>query len=79
MQSIAGQNAVIDAQRQDDWFKDGEMSLRYYRNIDIYEVALYGYHGFWKSPMGMNANGAYFPELNTYGTSGKSTHRKRTL
>ena len=72
MQSIGGQNAVIDAQRQDDWFKDGEMSLRYYRNIAEYEVALYGYHGFWKSPMGMDANGAYFPELNTYGASVKA-------
>ncbi|RKX42615.1 MAG: hypothetical protein DRP64_09545, partial [Verrucomicrobia bacterium] len=34
---------------------------------------LYAYHGYWKSPMGMNipTSTAYFPEMNAYGASTK--------
>ncbi|MCK4563631.1 MAG: hypothetical protein KAU94_03020, partial [Verrucomicrobia bacterium] len=71
MQSIAGQNAVINADRRDDWFKDDEISARFYRDIKGYEAALYAYHGFWKSPMGATPAGAYFPEMNSYGASAK--------
>ena len=71
LQSIAGQNAVIDAQRRDEWFKDDEISARFYRDVQGYEAALYAYHGFWKSPMGVNAGGAYFPRMNAYGASAK--------
>lgn len=67
--SIAGQNAIIDAQRRDEWFRDDELSMRLYRPLLNYEAALYAYHGFWKSPMGGNANGAYFPRMNAYGGS----------
>ncbi len=73
MQSIAGQNAVIDADRRDDWFKDDEISARFYRDIKGYEGALYAYHGFWESPMGATPAGAYFPEMNSYGASAKGT------
>jgi hypothetical protein len=69
LQSIAGQNAVIDAQRRDEWFRDDELSMRFYRPLLSYEASLYAYHGFWKSPTGGNANGAYFPRLNAYGGS----------
>jgi hypothetical protein len=68
--SIAGQDAVIDAERRDDWFSDGEVSARFYRPLLSYEAALYTYQGYWKSPMGVNAAGnAYFPELSAYGGS----------
>jgi hypothetical protein len=50
-QSLAGQNAIIDANRRDDWFKEDEISARFYRPILSYEAALYAYHGYWKSPM----------------------------
>jgi hypothetical protein len=69
MQSIAGQNAVIDAQQRDEWFSDYELSARFYRPVLSWEGALYGYSGFWKSPEGMNPDGAYFPRLNVYGAS----------
>jgi len=68
-QSISG--TEIDADRRDEWFKDDEISARFYRNIKGYEAALYAYHGYWKSPMGMTANGAYFPRMNSYGASVK--------
>jgi hypothetical protein len=74
-QSIAGQNAVIDADRRGDWFEDHEISIRFYRPLLSYEAALYAYHGFWKSPVGFDAGtgNAYFPQLNAYGGSVKGT------
>ncbi|MDH3981870.1 MAG: hypothetical protein OES84_03095 [Kiritimatiellaceae bacterium] len=73
LQSIAGKNAEIDAQRRDEWFKDDELSMRFYRPFLSWEGALYAYHGFWKSPMGANSSGAYFPRMNAYGTSAKGS------
>ncbi|WP_222846383.1 hypothetical protein [Pontiella sulfatireligans] len=72
-QSIAGQNAVIDAERRDAWFKDDEIAARYYRDVKGYEAALYLYSGYWKSPTGYDADDAnyYFPQLNVYGASAK--------
>ncbi|MEN7973459.1 MAG: hypothetical protein ABFR47_06455 [Verrucomicrobiota bacterium] len=70
--SITGQE--FTAEERDDWFKDHEISARIYRPILGYEGALYAYHGFWKSPMGMNAAGnAYFPRMNAYGASAKGS------
>ena len=74
-QSIAGQDAVIDADRRDEWFKEDEISARIYRDVKGYEAALYAYHGYWKSPMGMTAppptGNAYFPRMDSYGASAK--------
>lgn len=74
-QRIVGQDRPIDADRRDEWFKDDEISARFYRNIKSYEAALYAYHGYWKSPMGMTAlpptGNAYFPRMNSYGASAK--------
>jgi hypothetical protein len=69
--SIAGQNAIIDAQQRNDWFSDDEISARFYRPLLSYEAALYTYQGYWKSPQGYDpaiANN-YFPELSSYGGS----------
>jgi hypothetical protein len=70
-QSIAGQNSVLDTKRPDDWFDDDEIAVRIYRNVRAYELALYLYRGFWKSPGGMNpTTGKWlFPELAVYGIS----------
>ena len=68
-QSISG--TEIDAGRRDEWFKEDEISARFYRDFLSYEAALYAYHGYWKSPMGMDATGAYFPRMNSYGASAK--------
>jgi hypothetical protein len=66
----AGQDAIVHADKPDRWLRDDEIALRLYKNINNYEYALYGYHGFWKSPAGMNDRGeATFPDLNVYGAS----------
>lgn len=68
---ITGTDALVTAEKPDQWFEDDELALRLYCNIAAYEVALYGYSGFWKSPGGANpVNGnAIFPRLNVYGAS----------
>ena len=67
----AGQDAIVHTNKPNDWFGDSEIAARLYKNIDEYELALYGYHGYWKSPGGQNAtmNQAIFPDLNVYGAS----------
>ena len=68
---IAGRDAEIDADQPDDWFEDFELAARLSKNIEGYELALYGYRGFWKSPVGFNsASGRVAsPRLNSYGVS----------
>ena len=70
-QEIVGRNSVLATDRPDEWFSDDEIAARMYRNIGAYEAALYGYHGYWKSPGGMDPmTGKWiFPELNVYGAS----------
>jgi len=48
-----------------------EISLRLYQTVGAYELALYGYNGYWKSPAGVEpATGlSIFPELEVYGAS----------
>ncbi|MCD6288460.1 MAG: hypothetical protein J7M12_05035, partial [Candidatus Hydrogenedentes bacterium] len=66
-----GQDAVVHVDKPDDWFQDDEIAVRLFKNVAAYELALYGYHGFWKSPAGMNpvSGKATFPELSAYGAS----------
>ena len=72
-QSVVGQNSILETERPDDWFVDDEFAARIYRNLNGYEVAGYGYHGFWKSPGGMDpVTGKWlFPELAVYGASAR--------
>ncbi|MDY7010979.1 MAG: hypothetical protein SVV80_09550 [Planctomycetota bacterium] len=67
----AGRDAVIDARRDDEWFDDSEWAARVFRNVGGYELAAYGYWGYWKSPGGTDtASGkAIFPRLSVYGAS----------
>lgn len=67
----AGDDAVIGVERPDDWFIDDEFAIRVSRNVDGLELALYGYDGFWKSPVGMDpaTAKATFPTLSVYGAS----------
>jgi len=63
---LAGRDAIIHTDKPNRWFRDDEIAVRLYRNINNYEFALYGYRGYWKSPAGQNAAGtqALFPDLN---------------
>lgn len=69
----AGRNAVVHTDRPDSYFKDDEWALRLYRNVGSYEVAAYGYEGFWKSPGGSDPKSgrAIFPRLQVFGGSAR--------
>lgn len=68
---IVGRNAIVRPERPDQWFDDDEWAARLYRNIGAYELAVYGYDGFWKSPAGTDAvtGRVTFPKLSAYGAS----------
>jgi hypothetical protein len=68
---LAGQDAIVHTDKPNEWFRDCEIAGRLYKNIENYELAFYGYHGYWKSPGGQTATRrqATFPDLNVYGTS----------
>ncbi len=68
---ITGTDAITKVDRPNDLFHDDEFSLRLYKNIGAYELALYGYDGFWKSPGGADTvtGDALFPDLTAYGAS----------
>ena len=68
---LAGRDAIQHTDKPNRWFRDDEIAVRLYKNINNYEFALYGYRGYWKSPGGQNAAAAQaiFPDLNVYGAS----------
>jgi hypothetical protein len=69
---LSGTNAIINTEQPDSWFNDNELALRFYKNINGNELALYAYRGFWKSPAGFNSAGqATFPELDVWGFSSR--------
>ena len=69
---IVGRDSIVVADTPDSWFKDDEIAVRIYQNISSYELALYGYWGFWKNPAGETTSGiALFPGLRVYGASAR--------
>lgn len=75
LRRLAGRDSVSRVDRPDDWFADDEWSLRVSRNLSGYEIALYGYDGYWKSPAGFNpaVGKATYPELRVFGASLRGT------
>lgn len=71
----AGRDAPVHLDKPDDWFDDDEIAFRLSRNLGGYELALYAYDGFWKSPAGMNpvTLEAICPKLSVYGASVRGT------
>lgn len=67
----AGESDPVIVNKPDDWFQNDEAALRIYRTIASYEVALYGYRGYWKSMAGQDplSGAALFPPLSAYGAS----------
>jgi hypothetical protein len=54
--------------------ENGEVALRLSRYLGSYNLALYGYWGFWKAPLGVwepfdGTGDFYHPKLNVYGAS----------
>ena len=71
---LAGSDNQIRTDKPNNWFSEDELAVRLYRNIKNYELAFYGYWGFWKSPAGASSAGRYtFPPLNVYGASVRGT------
>lgn len=69
---IVGRDAIVVSDTPDRWFKDDEIAVRIYRNMHGFELALYGYWGFWKNPAGETPTGiALFPGLHVYGASAR--------
>jgi len=70
---IAGSDSVVHTDKPDSWFDDDEWAVRVSKNINSYELAAYGYWGYWKSPGGSDpVTGKHtFPRLNVYGTSAR--------
>ncbi len=69
-QKGGGRNRLSN-DKPDDWLRDDEIAVRFFKNIRGWEWAAYGYHGFWKSPAGLDplTRRATFPELNVFGAS----------
>jgi len=67
----SGRDAVVDAELPDRWFRDGEFAARLSRTFGGWELAGYGYAGYWKSPAGLRATtgDATFPRLSVWGGS----------
>ena len=57
----------------DDTPDDDEIAVRIHGNTGSFEIAGYGYRGFWKSPSGMDTTTglATFPALNVWGASAR--------
>lgn len=67
---VVGEDIILDPIRPDDWFADDEFAGRLYRQVGTFEVAAYGYIGFFKGPSGLLLSGDFFfPRLSVYGAS----------
>jgi len=73
--TFRGRDQPLSVDKPVDAFDDDELSLRLYRSFGANEVALYYYHGFWKSPAGVNplSGNGLFPALEVYGASIRGT------
>lgn len=72
---IAGRDALIITDENSQLFKEDEIAVRLYKNINAIETALYFYNGYWKSPEGQNQLTGlyYFPKLSVYGASARGS------
>lgn len=66
-----GENNTLPIAQPNKWFSEDEFAIRLQKNVKGFDFALYGYHGFWKSPAGYNPTGKryIFPSLTTLGLS----------
>lgn len=65
--------ADLKTEKPDSWISDDEIAARVYRNVGSYELALYGYDGYWKTPQGYDPVSGQntFPKLSVYGASAR--------
>lgn len=62
---------AVEARLPDETWKNGELAGRLFRNFSGYELALYGYVGFWNQPTAIDTGDTTltFAELGVYGAS----------
>ncbi len=74
LNQVVGRSAVVNSDRPEEWFDDDEWAMRVYRTFSATEVALYGYFGRWKSPVGFDParNRAIHPRLFVTGASART-------
>ncbi len=77
----SGRDRQVQTSPPNDWFQDDEVALRLYRRVKGFELALYGYRGYWKSPAGQTfvPFEATHPRLNVYGASARGPVGKGLL
>ena len=78
---ISGADTPLPVDRPDRWFVDDELAVRLARTVGSWELAAYGYQGFWKSPEGFDPDlsVALFPRLLSGGVSARGPWRKGIL
>lgn len=66
-----GSENILDIDSPNNWFKNDELNWRLRRNLGAYDLALYGYYGYFKSPAGIQLSdlNPYFPSLVSHGLS----------
>jgi len=69
----AGRDAIVRTDQPNECLRDHEWAARLSRNVAGYELAAYGYWGYWKSPGGLDpvSGRATFPRLSVYGASAR--------
>jgi hypothetical protein len=73
LQRRSGEDRIVRVDRPSRWLDHDEVATRLYRNLRGYEIALYFYDGYWKSPGGMDpgTGRSTFPKLTVYGASAR--------
>lgn len=66
-----GRDAILQVDRRSRLLVEDEIALRLSRTLAGYELALYGYDGYWKNPLGFAParERMTFPRLRVYGAS----------
>ncbi|MCH9659570.1 MAG: hypothetical protein K0U54_01520 [Bacteroidetes bacterium] len=69
--AFLGNTNPIAAEVPNTWFKNSEYHWRARKNVKGFDLALYGYFGYWKSPAGANFETGQptFPQLSVHGLS----------
>lgn len=68
---VGGEPFILTARMPESTWENSEMALRYQNQVSGWAVALYGYRGFYKNPVGFDPMTMmpYYPRLNVYGAS----------
>ncbi len=67
----AGEDYIFDIEERNSASRDAEYAVRLSRTISSFELALYGYNGFWQTPEGLSMPDMKlrYPRLQVYGAS----------